>query len=131
MYETDQPQFLNAVAMVQTDADPLSFLGLLMAIEQDLGRVRSRRFGPRLVDLDIILWGSGGQTIVRHPELEVPHPRAAERPFVMLPLAELAPGIGFPGAGRSVVELSRSLGSGNLARIGGPGWANEPTALGE
>ncbi len=130
MYETDQPRFLNAVAVVKTTDDPLAFLRLLMAVERDLGRVRSRRFGPRLVDLDIILWGSQGQTIVKHPDLDVPHPRAAERPFVLSPLAEVAPDLQFPGAGLSVAQLGRSLGPGNLARISGPEWADLPTALG-
>jgi 2-amino-4-hydroxy-6-hydroxymethyldihydropteridine diphosphokinase len=93
----DQPRFLNAVAEVETDLEPRAFLDLLLAVERELGRERTgRRYGPRTIDLDVLLYGDAQ---VSEPGLEVPHPRLAERMFVLEPLAELAPGLDVPGAG--------------------------------
>jgi 2-amino-4-hydroxy-6-hydroxymethyldihydropteridine diphosphokinase len=88
---------LNAVAEVETDLEPRAFLDLLLAVERELGRERTgRRYGPRTIDLDVLLYGDAQ---VSEPGLEVPHPRLAERMFVLEPLAELAPGLDVPGAG--------------------------------
>jgi len=85
---TDQPRFLNAVAEIRTELEPLALLQALKGLERQLGRVPSYRWGPRLIDFDIILYG---QRVVDIPELKVPHPRYREREFVMAPLREIAP----------------------------------------
>jgi 2-amino-4-hydroxy-6-hydroxymethyldihydropteridine diphosphokinase len=94
-----QPRFLNAAAALTTTRPPRDLLALLLRIERDLGRVRGEgpRFGPRTIDLDLLLYGE--ETIVE-PGLEVPHPRLHERRFVLEPLAELEPGLSVPGRGR-------------------------------
>lgn len=95
---TDQDWFLNTVAKVETILTPHEFLFLLLDLEEKLGRVRNGRWGPRTVDLDLLLYGAAE---VDTPELTVPHPRMAERAFVMVPLAELDPGRVLPGQGKA------------------------------
>jgi 2-amino-4-hydroxy-6-hydroxymethyldihydropteridine diphosphokinase len=93
----DQPAFLNAVAEVETDLAPQPFLGRLLEIERRLGRRRDgARWGPRTIDLDLLLFGT---ETVDEPGLTVPHPRLAERAFVLEPLGELAPSLFVPGKG--------------------------------
>jgi 2-amino-4-hydroxy-6-hydroxymethyldihydropteridine diphosphokinase len=93
----DQPRFLNAAVRLATDLAPKPLLERLLAVEQQLGRVRSgERYGPRTIDLDLLLYGD---EIVDEPGLRVPHPRLAERRFVLEPLAELDPGLVVPGLG--------------------------------
>ncbi len=94
----DQPSFLNGAAQLETALPPRELLERLLAIEGLLGRVRGEgpRFGPRTIDLDLLLYGE--QTI-DEPGLTVPHPRLWERRFVLEPLAELAPGLDIPGLG--------------------------------
>lgn len=94
----DQPQFLNGVARLQTTLEPRELLTVLLDLERDLGRTRhGPRFGPRTIDLDILLYDD---RVVDEPGLRVPHPRIAERAFVLEPLAELDPGLDVPGRGR-------------------------------
>ncbi len=93
----DQPRFLNAAIRLATDLAPHPLLERLLAVEQRLGRVRTgERYGPRTIDLDLLLYG---HEIVDEPGLRVPHPRLAERRFVLEPLAELDPGLVVPGLG--------------------------------
>ncbi|WP_018935093.1 2-amino-4-hydroxy-6-hydroxymethyldihydropteridine diphosphokinase [Thioalkalivibrio sp. ALJ24] len=93
----DQPDYVNAVARLQTRLSPRELLHALQAIEQRCGRVRDgQRWGPRLLDLDLLLFGDRE---LDEPGLAVPHPGAAERDFVVLPLLELAPGLEIPGRG--------------------------------
>jgi len=93
----DQPRFLNAAIRLTTDLAPHALLERLLAVEQQLGRVRTgERYGPRTIDLDLLLYGD---EIVDEPGLQVPHPRLAERRFVLEPLAELDPGLVVPGLG--------------------------------
>jgi 2-amino-4-hydroxy-6-hydroxymethyldihydropteridine diphosphokinase len=102
----DQPRFLNAVAELETELGPRELLERLLAVERELGRERTgRRYGPRTIDLDLLVHG---EATVSGPALELPHPRLAERLFVLEPLAELAPDLEIPGAGR-VQELLRGL----------------------
>jgi len=84
----DQDWFLNTVAEVRTALPPLDLLGALQAVEAGMGRVRTIRWGPRVIDLDLLLYG---EERVEGPQLTVPHPRLAERAFVLVPLAELIP----------------------------------------
>lgn len=92
-----QPDYINAVAALDTDLSPLDLLHALQALEQAHGRVREGlRWGPRTLDLDLLLYGS--QTIDL-PELQVPHPGLHERAFVLYPLAEIEPQLVVPGKG--------------------------------
>jgi len=93
----DQPWFINAVVCGGTSLAPLDLLAGLKAIERHLGRVgETVRWGPRPVDLDILLYG---RAIVNTPELTIPHPRIAERAFVLVPLLEIAPDLADPASG--------------------------------
>jgi 2-amino-4-hydroxy-6-hydroxymethyldihydropteridine diphosphokinase len=93
----DQPRFLNGVAAVETRLAPRALLDLMLEIERSLGRARKERWGPRLVDLDLLVYGD---EVVDEPGLDVPHPRLHERRFVLEPLAELDPELEIPGHGR-------------------------------
>ncbi len=92
VYETapreveDQPAFLNAACRIETDLDPPALLALIKGIERDLGRVAGPRYGPRAIDIDILLWEGGEWS---HPALEVPHPRLTERRFALVPVLDL------------------------------------------
>ena len=102
----DQPKFLNAVAEVETDLGPRQLLDRLLEIERQLGRVREGpRYGPRAIDLDLLLYGD---EVVEEPGLTVSHPRLAERLFVLEPLAALDAGLFVPGQG-TVEALIRGL----------------------
>jgi 2-amino-4-hydroxy-6-hydroxymethyldihydropteridine diphosphokinase len=93
----DQPAFLNAAAAVDTELGPRALLDLLLAVEGELGRTRDgARFGPRTIDLDLLLYGD---ETVDEPGLVVPHPRLHERRFALEPLAELDPDLVVPGHG--------------------------------
>jgi 2-amino-4-hydroxy-6-hydroxymethyldihydropteridine diphosphokinase len=100
---TEQPMFLNAVAEVRTDLPARELLASLLAIERDLGRDRTveQRWGPRTIDLDLLLYGGD---VIDEPGLTVPHPRLAERLFVLEPLHELAPDLVLPD-GRRIKDL--------------------------
>lgn len=121
VYETrpwgpvSQPDFLNLAAAISTTLGPEQLLRGLQAIETALGRVRKVRWGPRTIDIDILLYG---ETHLASPELTLPHPRMLERAFVLVPLAEIAPDLMV--AGRSVADHLRSLGdvSGQVRRLG-------------
>jgi 2-amino-4-hydroxy-6-hydroxymethyldihydropteridine diphosphokinase len=93
----DQPDFVNAVARLETSLAPRTLLDALLAIEARAGRVRGLRYGPRVLDLDLLLYGD---CELREAGLTLPHPRLHERAFVLLPLADLAPDLEVPGRGR-------------------------------
>lgn len=101
----DQPWFYNCVAELETELPPEKLLDILQSIENDLGRVRTIRWGPRTVDLDILLYD---KLTIDNDRLVVPHPRMQERSFVMVPLDEIAPLAQFPD-GKSVSEIRRNL----------------------
>src|SRR5262249_29730619 len=109
---TDQPEFLNAVALLSTSHPPPELLELLLAAEQRARRVRDVRWGPRSLDLDLLFHGAA---VLREPGLELPHARLAERSFVLEPLAEVAPEWRHPLTGRTVIELRDAL-------RGSPDW---------
>jgi 2-amino-4-hydroxy-6-hydroxymethyldihydropteridine diphosphokinase len=92
----EQGQFLNGAVRVETDLAPRELLARLLDIERRMGRVRRERFGPRTIDLDLLLYGN---ETVDEPGLTVPHPRLHERRFALEPLAELDPSLTIPGLG--------------------------------
>jgi 2-amino-4-hydroxy-6-hydroxymethyldihydropteridine diphosphokinase len=101
----DQPRFLNGAAALETELAPRVLLFRLQEVEQELGRDRSGpRFGPRTIDLDLLLYGDER---IHEPGLEVPHPRLAERRFALEPLAELDDGLEVPGRGSVRALLAR------------------------
>ena len=114
IYETaprdveSQPWFLNQVIECETDLFPRQLLERLQKIERAMGRKRRMAKGPREIDLDILLFGNA---VVKAPELEIPHPRLAERRFVLEPLAELAPEKRHPGTRRTVREMLAGVAS--------------------
>jgi 2-amino-4-hydroxy-6-hydroxymethyldihydropteridine diphosphokinase len=95
---TDQPDFINAVARIETVLTAQALLRALLSIERDAGRdrARSRRWGPRELDLDLLLYGDAR---IDTPGLRVPHPHLHERAFVLVPLAEISPSLLIPGHG--------------------------------
>ena len=108
LYETepvdfrDQDWFLNSVVEAQTELEPAQLMDALLQIERALGRHRLVPKGPRLIDIDILLYGS---SIVRTPELEIPHPRMADRRFVLVPFNEIAPDALHPALKKTIAEL--------------------------
>jgi 2-amino-4-hydroxy-6-hydroxymethyldihydropteridine diphosphokinase len=92
----DQPRFLNGAVALETTLGPRELLDALLEIERVLGRVRDERWGPRTVDLDLLVYGD---EVVDEPGLRVPHPRLGERRFALEPLTELDPGLVVPGLG--------------------------------
>ena len=98
----DQPKFLNAVAELRTDLEPAPLLDRLLDVERQLGRVRGERWGPRTIDLDLLLYDD---RVIHSPALDIPHPRLAERRFVLEGLAELCPDRRVPVLEKTVREL--------------------------
>jgi 2-amino-4-hydroxy-6-hydroxymethyldihydropteridine diphosphokinase len=111
IYETepvdykDQGWFLNQVVEAETALFPMQLLTRIGRVEREMGRVRRVRKGPRTIDIDILFYGAA---IVGTARLEIPHPRIAERRFVLAPLAELAPGLRHPVTHRSVRQMLES-----------------------
>ncbi len=94
----DQPDYVNGVAGLLTQLTPVALLAALKSLERELGRQpHSERWGPRRIDLDLLLHG---QAVIEQPGLSLPHPGIAERPFVIKPLLDIAPDINVPGLGR-------------------------------
>jgi 2-amino-4-hydroxy-6-hydroxymethyldihydropteridine diphosphokinase len=108
LYETepwgvrDQPAFVNMVIGVETDLSPREILSIIKDIERKLGRIDGKRWGPREIDLDILLCGD---LILDEPNLKIPHPSMHEREFVLEPLVEIAPEIHHPVLKKTVTEL--------------------------
>lgn len=109
-----QPRYLNAVIEVHTTLQPVALLQKLKALEKSLGRTPGERFGPRPIDLDILLWG---ELIVAEPALQVPHLSLHQRAFALAPLCELAPRARHPVLNRSIQELLATLDEQDVRRI--------------
>ncbi len=125
LYDTDpvgdvtQPAFLNAVAWIETQLTPRELIWHLLLIEQRMGRVRAQKWGPRSIDLDLLFYG---EEIVDEPDLQVPHPEAHRRAFVLLPLQELDPEFVHPVTGEPIKKLVRKLDPSPAVRKGGRFW---------
>ena len=126
LYETapvgveDQPPFYNAVCRVATGLEPQALMRFLQRVEFEVGRrPGGARWGPRPLDLDILLYG---ERAVDRADLALPHPRMAERPFVLVPLAEIAPEIRHPTLTKTVRELLVAAGAEGVAMVAPAGW---------
>jgi len=105
-----QPDYLNGAVEIQTELAPRQVLELLTAIEQRLGRVRAERWGPRTLDLDLLLYD---HEVINEPGLRIPHPRMHERSFVLQPLAEIAPDARHPLLGKTITRMLQELTASN------------------
>ena len=103
---TGQDDFYNVAAEIETTLGPRDLLVCANSVEQRLGRVREERWGPRTIDIDILLWED---MVVDEDELTIPHPEMERRAFVLTPLAEIAPEVIHPTAQRSIAELASQL----------------------
>ncbi len=118
VYETepwgysDQPMFLNQVIKANTALEPLELLEFLKGVEVLMGRQETFRFGPRLIDIDILFYDD---LILNSPDLTIPHPRIAERAFVLIPLAELAPDLYHPVHRKTIQQLKSMADISNIA----------------
>jgi 2-amino-4-hydroxy-6-hydroxymethyldihydropteridine diphosphokinase len=117
--EVEQPNFLNAAAILDTELDPRQLLWNLMLIEKRLGRVRTQRWGPRTIDLDLLLYGDES---IDDPDLRVPHPEIIRRSFVLVPLVELEPRLIHPGTGETMASHLNRLGARPLVKRGTLHW---------
>jgi 2-amino-4-hydroxy-6-hydroxymethyldihydropteridine diphosphokinase len=109
----DQPDFVNAAAMIETGLGPRELLGALLGIESAHGRARSVPNAPRTLDLDLALYG---ERVIEEPGLVVPHPRLAERAFVLIPIAEIAPDAVVPGRGR-IADLVQAVDAAGMVKV--------------
>jgi 2-amino-4-hydroxy-6-hydroxymethyldihydropteridine diphosphokinase len=117
--DLEQPDYLNAVAMVLTELGPSRLLWNLHLIENKLGRRRRVRWEPRPIDLDLIFYGD---SVLNEPGLKVPHPEAHKRAFVLVPMSELAPDFVHPVLGKPIEELLRSVRPRGAVRRKGRFW---------
>lgn len=118
LYETEpvgvkeQDLFVNAALEIKTDFDPEELLAVLLQIEQDMGRVRRQKWGPRIIDLDLLFYGD---RVIETTRLKIPHPEAARRRFVLAPLEEINPNLRHPVLDKTVRELLAALPHGEQA----------------
>ena len=110
--KTDQPDFINACAKVATRLEPRAFLGLCLQTEQALKRVRKERWGPRNIDIDVLFFGDRR---IDEEGLVIPHPRIAERAFVLVPLAEIAPELVLDG--KAISERAGEISREGIERV--------------
>lgn len=113
--DKDQPQFLNICAAAVTNLGPSDVLAKIKRIEANMGRVPSRHWGPRLIDIDLVLYGDD---LVELPELTVPHPQMGGRAFVLAPLANIIPDFVHPETGQTIQQMLDQIDQSNVERLG-------------
>lgn len=123
---TDQPDFLNCALEIETRLTPLSLFRRIEEVEREVGRVPSWRYGPRLIDIDILLYGDLCLQLP-DPDLVVPHPRLHQRAFVLIPLAEIAENVIHPGLHRSISSLASCVEEQESITL----WAPPPEIAGQ
>lgn len=128
LYETepvggpDQGSYLNACAELKTTVSPIELLKKILAIENTMGRIRKEKWGPRVIDIDLLVYES---FIYNTPLLQLPHPRLAERDFVLVPLAEIAPGLTVPGSNKTVADLlAKRVRQASVTLFDQQGWSS-------
>jgi 2-amino-4-hydroxy-6-hydroxymethyldihydropteridine diphosphokinase len=104
--KTDQPRFVNAVLQAETGLSPRELLRMLLGVEREMGRERLEPWGPRLIDLDLLLLGDH---VIESEEITLPHPLMGKRHFVLFPLVEIAPGVRDPVSGRAWSDVMETL----------------------
>jgi 2-amino-4-hydroxy-6-hydroxymethyldihydropteridine diphosphokinase len=109
-----QPNYMNGCAILEVNLSPLALLHVLFEIEARFGRIRDQHWGPRSLDLDLLLYD---QTILQSPELVLPHPRLHERGFVLVPLAEIAPDWVEPLRQQSIRQLQKGVDCSGIQRL--------------
>jgi 2-amino-4-hydroxy-6-hydroxymethyldihydropteridine diphosphokinase len=120
VYETDpwgyedQPAFYNQVAMIETELEPLELLHDIKQVELKMGRTPTFRYGPRVIDIDILLFDD---IVFTKPELTIPHPEMKNRAFVLVPLLEIAPLLSIPGEKASIKNLLDRIGMTGIRKI--------------
>jgi 2-amino-4-hydroxy-6-hydroxymethyldihydropteridine diphosphokinase len=130
LYETEpvdflaQPWFLNCVVEAESSLMPRELLHALQGIERAFGSKKLVARGPRIIDLDILFYGA---SVIRTEEMEIPHPRMAQRRFVLAPLAELAPGLRHPVLGATIVELIAAAQDQSTVRLWQPQGSDVPS----
>ena len=124
LYETlavgpEQPMFYNAACEFVTDLRPRELLRFVQEVQREMGRPDDdERWGPRLIDIDILLYG---EQVVEEEGLVIPHSEMPKRAFVLVPLAEIAPDVRHPG-GETIVSLARAVSVEGVEKVAGPGW---------
>jgi 2-amino-4-hydroxy-6-hydroxymethyldihydropteridine diphosphokinase len=121
---TDQPWFLNCAVALETNKTPQHLMSTILDVEEQMGRKRVQKKGPRTIDIDILLFGD---TIVHSKELTIPHPAMHQRRFVLEPLAEIAPEVIHPILKKTIRELLDALPKGQEVRRAGFGLSQRPT----
>ncbi len=109
-----QPDYLNGCALLKVQLTPEQLLAALLEVEKQFGRVRTQRWGPRSLDLDLLLFD---RVILETPKLQIPHPRMRERAFVLVPLAEIAPDWIDPVSGKAIAQLLQGVDCSGVHRL--------------
>lgn len=117
--EEDQPRFLNAVALIETELTARQLLWNMQLIERRLGRVRIQKWGPRTIDLDLLMYG---RLVIDEEDLQVPHPEMTKRSFVLVPLLELDPTARHPVTGEPLIECLQRLKTTPPTKFGSRLW---------
>ena len=109
-----QPDYLNGCALLKVQLTPEQLLAALLEVEKQFGRVRTQRWGPRSLDLDLLLFD---RVVLETPKLQIPHPRMRERAFVLVPLAEIAPDWIDPVSGKAIAQLLQGVDCSGVHRL--------------